>query len=81
MHTLKIKILAPLLIFRHFETIIPLVSVTPHVVGNFYPLRISSPHRGEISPRGCKINSYFWSNYYPSINYPSKTGIFTPKMG
>ena len=51
MHTLKIKILAPLFIFRHFETIIPLVSVTPHVVGNFYPLRISSP-KGEKFPHG-----------------------------
>ena len=59
MHTLKIKILAPLLIFRHFETIIPFVSVTPHVVGNFYPLRISSPKGEKFPHRGVKLTPIF----------------------
>ena len=59
MHILKIKILAPLFIFRHFETIIPFVSVTPHVVGNFYPLRISSPTGEKFPHRGVKLTPIF----------------------
>ena len=59
MHILKIKILAPLFIFRHFETIIPFVSVTPHVVGNFYPLRISSPTGEKFPHGGVKLTPIF----------------------